>query len=145
MTFLLLSICEKKCYRYFRVSKQNLSRQLCHAAAEKNGFRGKYPSRCGADGQNMFLDTGHKFPGLLVAAHCALSPHLEHDLTEREKKGKKDGLCVCACVRAWMCVRKNTLYSSTEQTNSISLWLHSTHISKQERDQGKGSVTCSQS
>lgn len=48
---------------------------------------------------------------------------------------------VCVCV----CVRKNTLYSSTEQTNSISVWLHSTHISKQEKDQGKGSVTCSQS
>lgn len=54
-------------------------------AAGKSGFRSKYPSRCGTDGQNMFLDGGRKFPGLPVAAYCALSPHLEHDLTEREK------------------------------------------------------------
>lgn len=54
-------------------------------AAEKNGFRSKYPSRCGTDGQNMFLDGGHKFPGPPVAACWALSPHLEHDLTGREK------------------------------------------------------------
>lgn len=33
----------------------------------------------------MFLDREDKFPGLHVAASCALSPHLEHDLTGREK------------------------------------------------------------
>lgn len=54
-------------------------------AAEKNGFRSKCPSRCGTDGQNMFLDGGHKFPGLPVAACCALSPHLEHELCRIEK------------------------------------------------------------
>lgn len=35
--------------------------------------------------KTCFLDGGHKFPGLPVAACCALSPHLEHDWTEREK------------------------------------------------------------
>lgn len=37
-----------------------------------------------------------KFPGLLGAACCALSPHLEHDLTKTEKKKerKEDGVCV---------------------------------------------------
>lgn len=42
-------------------------------------------TRCGTDGQNMFLDGEHKFPGQPVAVHCALSPHLEHGLTGREK------------------------------------------------------------
>lgn len=41
-------------------------------------------------GQNMFLNAGHKFPGPPVAACFALSPHLEHDLTEREKQGERD-------------------------------------------------------
>lgn len=58
-------------------------------ATEKNGFRSKYPSRCGTDGQNMFLDKGHKFPGPPVAVCCALSPHLECNLTARER-GKGD-------------------------------------------------------
>ena len=71
---------------FCRVCKWILSRVLCHAAGEKNGFRSKYPTRCGTDGQNMFLDRGHELPGQPVAASCALSPHLEHSLSGRERE-----------------------------------------------------------
>lgn len=87
------------------------------------------PPDVDADGQNMFLDRGHKFPGLPVAARCALSPHLEHDLTKGEKKGRgREGL-----MEAGGGLSGKTRRSSREQTDSISPRLCT------QRQTGKGS------
>lgn len=82
----------KICFAFAGWRKESLSRVLCQISAEKNGFRSKYPARCGTDGQNMFLDRGHAFPEQPVAVSCALSTHLldwKREGWHWEKKKKK--------------------------------------------------------
>lgn len=103
------------CYNCFAISGcQNRTRHAycVMRLLRRMALPSEYASRCGTDGQNMFLDRGHKFPGLPVAACCALSPHLEHDLTKGEKNGEGGSVVVGALGK--------TRRSSTEQTDSIS-------------------------
>lgn len=108
---------------FCRVCKWNLSSVLW-LLYEKNGFSSKYPSRCGTDGQNMFFRQGAQISW--TAWSCVLCsvtpPGTQHD---------------------WKIWGSRAVVPENKPT--LSPLDSAAHHSKQERDQGKGSATCSQS